>query len=163
MITVRLASVHDLPALVPLFDAYRQFYGQPSEPDAAHAFLAERFAHHESVIFIALSEARTAVGFTQLYPMFSSVSAARIYVLNDLFVAPEARRQGVARLLLREAETYARAVGAIRLTLSTAHTNEAAQRLYESLGWIPDEKFQHYALQVSTQQGDPADVRANRR
>ena len=87
-IQVRRASVRDLEALVPLFDVYRQFYGQPADIPLARAFLSERFEHDESVIFVATDSTGSAVGFTQLYPSVSSVSAARIFILNDLFVAP---------------------------------------------------------------------------
>lgn len=148
MTAVRQATVHDVEALAPLFDSYRQFYGQ--EPDMARAksFLAERFRHHESVAFIACSEAGEAVGFVQLYPSFSSTRTARTYILNDLFVSSAGRRAGVARQLLLEAARFARAAGAIRLTLSTAHSNEPAQKLYESLGWKLDQEFRSYALTV---------------
>lgn len=92
-LTVRQAVLADLEALAPLFDGYRQFYGQPSDISAAHAFLRARFEHGESFVFIAL-DGDTPVGFTQLYPSFSSVSLARIFVLNDLFVHECARRKG---------------------------------------------------------------------
>lgn len=133
--------------IVPLFDGYRQFYGQPSERDRVRGFLSERLTQGDSVLLIAEADGR-AVGFTQLYPSFSSVSMARIFILNDLFVRPEARRSGVARLLLEAAAGRAREAGAIRLTLSTAHTNTAAQALYTSAGWERDAVFSvyHYGL-----------------
>ena len=140
--TVR-AELDDLDALVPLFDGYRQFYGQKADPDGAQAFLAERFERGESVIFLAVVD-RTAVGFTQLYPSFSSVSMMRLWVLNDLFVDPNARRAGVGRALLARAERWATETQAKGLVLSTAVTNVAAQRLYESCGWIRDDEYFHY-------------------
>ena len=142
-IAVRQAVLADLGALVPLFDAYRQFYGQVSDLAGARAFLRERFEHTQSVVFVA-EERDNAAGFTQLYPSFSSVSMARTFVLNDLFVAPHWRRRGVGVMLLHAAAKYARDVGAVRLTLSTAVTNAAAQALYESAGWRRDEKFYVY-------------------
>ncbi len=145
-VVVRQATIHDLDTLVPLFDAYRQFYEQPSDPLLARQFLSDRFGHHESVLLIAESEAQNGLGFTQLYPLFSSTRAARTYLLNDLYVAPEARRLGVARKLLEEAARYARAQGAIALSLSTAHSNQQAQRLYESLGWQHEQEFREYSL-----------------
>jgi ribosomal protein S18 acetylase RimI-like enzyme len=78
--------------------------------------------------------------------LFSSTRAARTYLLNDLFVAPEARRLGVARRLLDEAANSARALGAIALSLSTAHSNQRAQALYESLGWQHEQEFREYTL-----------------
>jgi len=144
-IAVRQAVFADLGALVPLFDAYRQFYGQAGDLAGAKAFLRDRFEHAQSVVFIA-EEGGRAVGFTQLYPSFSSVSMARTFVLNDLFVAPDRRRKGIGEMLLQSAAEFARNVGAVRLTLSTAVANAAAQALYESAGWRRDEKFYVYNL-----------------
>lgn len=144
--TVRQATVDDLEQLIPLFDAYRQFYDKPADVELARRFLSERFQHHESVIFIAVDAHGIGLGFTQLYPSFSSTRAARIYMLNDLFVVPSARRKGVAAQLLRAAANYGKAVGAVRLGLSTAISNAPAQRLYETLGWQRDESFCEYTL-----------------
>lgn len=140
--TVR-ASLDDLDALVPLFDAYRGFYRRPSDPAEARSFLAERIKRNESVIFLALVDGRVA-GFTQLYPLFSSVSMLRLWLLNDLFVAPASRGSGAGRALLERAERWARETGAKGLTLSTELTNRTAQRLYEAAGWTKDEEFVHY-------------------
>jgi ribosomal protein S18 acetylase RimI-like enzyme len=145
-VQIRQATIHDLDALVPLFDGYRQFYGQPSDPGKARAFLAERFGHHESLILLARDEAGGSAGFTQLYPLFSSVRAVRTYLLNDLFVAPAARRHGVAKALVEAAAAHAKALGAASLSLSTALDNAPAQALYESLGWRRDRRFCEYGL-----------------
>jgi ribosomal protein S18 acetylase RimI-like enzyme len=144
--TVRPATVHDLDTVAALFDAYRQFYRQPPDRQRARDFLAERFRHHESVIFLAFDENGVAVGFTQLYPLFSSVSANRKYLLNDLYVVPAARRSGAARELLTAAAQFARANGAASMSLSTALDNQPAQDLYESLGWKRDTEFCEYNL-----------------
>ena len=145
-ITVRHATIDDLEKVAPLFDAYRQFYGQAADIELARGFLAERFRHQQSVVLVAVTPADEAVGFTQLYPSFSSVRAQRTFVLNDLFVAPAARRQGVAQSLLQKAADVARSLGAVRLSLSTARSNESAQSLYEARGWTRDELFYHYNL-----------------
>lgn len=143
---VRQATIHDLDIVVPLFDGYRQFYGKPADLELARQFLHERLQHQDSVVLLAVDREGDGLGFTQLYPLFSSVRAARTYLLNDLFVAPAARRAGVAVALMREATDFARAMGAVGMSLSTAHTNASAQRLYESLGWKRDEKFREYNL-----------------
>jgi len=144
--TVRQATIHDLDTIAPLFDAYRQFYQQPSDVALARRFLAERFQHHESVILLALDGQGQGLGFTQLYPLFSSVRATRKYLLNDMFVVPSARRHGVAGALLDGAAAHGRAMGVSGLSLSTAHDNHAAQRLYEAMGWVRDEEFREYNL-----------------
>ncbi|HSE12343.1 MAG TPA: GNAT family N-acetyltransferase [Rudaea sp.] len=143
-LTIRHATIHDLDTIVPLFDAYRCFYGRPSDPALARAFLTERFQHHESIILLAIDEGGAAVGFTQLYPVFSSVSCTRKYLLNDLFVGPAARRTGAGRRLIEAASAFARAQGAASLSLSTGVDNATAQRLYESLGWTRDKSFYEY-------------------
>ncbi|HEY9131774.1 MAG TPA: GNAT family N-acetyltransferase [Dyella sp.] len=144
---VRQAGLEDLESIVPLFDAYRQFYGQPADLPRARAFLADRFAGGESIVLIALG-GEQCLGFTQLYPMFSSVRTVRTFILNDLFVDASARRGGVAAALLRAAADSARAAGAASLSLSTAHDNLAAQALYESAGWRRDEHFREYTLRL---------------
>lgn len=142
-LTVRKASASDLALVVPLFDGYRVFYGKPSQPEEVRTFLAQRFALADSTIFIALHGER-AVGFTQLYPSLSSVSMARIEILNDLFVDASARGLGAGRALLQAAKAHGREVGAVRLVLSTAHTNTGAQALYESDGWVLDRDYRSY-------------------
>lgn len=144
-ISVRQATIDDLPGLVPLFDGYRQFYGRASEPELARQFLHERFRHLQSIILIA-EEGEAALGFTQLYPSFSSVRCARTFILNDLFVTPEARGRGVAGLLLDGAAELGKAMGAAALSLSTALDNRAAQAAYHAKGWKRDEAFCTYHL-----------------
>jgi GNAT superfamily N-acetyltransferase len=148
-ITIRQAVLADLDAVVTLFDGYRQFYGQPSDGVAARAFLQARFEHGQSVVLLAESQGQ-AVGFTQLYPSFSSVSMARVFVLNDLFVSPTARRLGVGEALLTAAADHARQFGAVRLSLTTDVQNLPAQALYESMGWARDQKYLAYHLSLNS-------------
>lgn len=143
---IDLATLHDLDALVPLFDGYRQFYGKPSDAAGARDFLTARLRLNESMILLARDEHGAALGFTQLYPLFSSVRMVRTWLLNDLFVAPAARRQGAAKALLEAAAAHAKKLGAASLSLSTAHDNLPAQALYEALGWQRDMQFREYSL-----------------
>jgi GNAT superfamily N-acetyltransferase len=130
-----------------MFDAYRQFYKQSPDLELARSFLRERFELDQSIIFLATDlDGSSALGFTQLYPSFSSGLARRIFVLNDLFVVPPARRRKVGRLLLEAAAEFGRSVGAARLTLSTALDNAPAQALYEMSGWRRDTVFCTYTL-----------------
>jgi GNAT superfamily N-acetyltransferase len=139
---IERAQPRHLDALLPLFVAYRHFYQRPDDP-RARAFLEERMRRNESVVFLAWLEG-AAIGFTQLYPSFASVSLCRMFVLYDLFVAPHARRHGAAAALLRAAVQYAGEHGAGELMLQTATGNVAAQRLYEREGWLRDEEFYVY-------------------
>jgi GNAT superfamily N-acetyltransferase len=141
------ATRYHVDLVAPLFDAYRQFYKQPPDLEGARDFIRERILLGESVIFLAL-EGPAPVGFTQLYPSFSSESMKRLWVLNDLFVVPEARRLGVAKALMERARQLAVETKAKGLVLETAIGNFNAQRLYESLGWIRDKEFYRYYRMV---------------
>jgi GNAT superfamily N-acetyltransferase len=140
------AELKHLDGLAVLFDGYRQFYKQESDMDGAKLFLRERLTEGDSVIFLAMVNGLT-VGFTQLYPSFSSVSMKRLWILNDLFVAQVARKRGVGEALLERAREFAVETNAKGLTLETAHDNRTAQSLYERMGWKRDESF-HYSLLV---------------
>jgi ribosomal protein S18 acetylase RimI-like enzyme len=148
-VSVREARIEDLQKVADLFNLYRQFYGQPSNLTIARQFLSDRFTKGESLILVANSVSDHLVGFCQLYPMFCSVEAAPIYSLYDLFVLPVARKLGVGRLLLNAAEDQARKHGKVRMDLTTARTNLAAQSLYESDGWMRDEIFFAYSKRVT--------------
>jgi GNAT superfamily N-acetyltransferase len=137
-----------MDGVAALFDAYRQFYGQPPRLDAARTFLLERFERGESTLWVAADELGALVGFAQLFPMFSSVALGKTFVLNDLFVAPAARRRGVARALLNAAAEWGRDCQAVRITLSTQATNAGARALYASRGWALETEFEVYTLSL---------------
>jgi ribosomal protein S18 acetylase RimI-like enzyme len=149
------AGLEDLALVVPLFDAYLQFYKLPSNEEAARRFLHARLLKEEAVIFLAVEEraaprrgGRVALGFTLLYPTWSSLSQRRWWNLNDLYVVPEARQRGVARALMARARRLAEETGASGLGLETAKDNLPAQKLYEQLGWKREEEFFRYELKV---------------
>ena len=143
-VATRPAETRDLDAIAVLFDAYRQFYEKPADLALARRYIIERFQRKESVLILAEDKAGVIVGFTQLYPAFCSVLAARTFVLYDLFVAPAARGTGAGRALMEAAEAHGRKAGAARLELSTANTNKIGQSLYESCGWERDNVFYLY-------------------
>lgn len=147
-ITTRQASVADLDLLAPLFDGYRQFYRGAPDLAGARAFLQARLERKESVILLAEDGAH-AVGFTQLYPSFSSLSMGSTFVLNDLFVVQAARKRGAGAALLTAAVHYARSAGAIALSLSTARDNATAQSLYRALGWQQDQTYIEFGLPLT--------------
>jgi ribosomal protein S18 acetylase RimI-like enzyme len=151
-VTIRVGSVTDVDRVAPLFDAYRQFYGEAPGIDRTRAFLAERQTLRESVLLVAVTErpdgTEDVIGFAQLYPSFSSVSLARVMILNDLFVLPECRRTRVARSLVSVVIDHTRRAGAIRVELSTQHANSPARELYRTLGFEEDRVFTHLGLDV---------------
>ena len=143
-ISTHRAGPADLEALVPLFDAYRSFYDQPSDPERAREWLRSRLRFGESVVFVAMRGA-AMIGFTQLYPMYSSVRTSRTWILNDLYVAAGARRCGAGHALLEAATQFARDDGAMGISLETAQANDAARALYRAAGWNED-ATQWYSL-----------------
>lgn len=142
MLEVVRATLSDIESIVPLFDAYRVFYERASNENAAKSFIEERLSKGESIIFLANWE-ENAVGFTQLYTTYSSVSLESFYILNDLFVLPRFRGKGIGELLLNKAKEYCLAKGFKGVALETAKDNPA-QHLYEKLGWKKDTEFFHY-------------------
>lgn len=146
---IRTYEPGDLAEMIRLFDDYRVFYEQPSDLELARRFIISRVHGKDSVIFVAQSDENRLAGFCQLYPSFCSVAAAPIYVLYDLYVSPENRRNGIARRLLEVAAAHAKRDGKVRMDLTTAKDNLKAQALYESLGWQRDEIFYTYNLPIN--------------
>ena len=143
---VQVNQVNNLASLnfiFQLFDQYRKFYSQPSNIKDAKIFLTERFEKSESVLFFATVNGIPA-GFCQLYPCFSSVSMKRLWILNDLFVAADFRKQGIGRALLDKSVQFAVKTQSKGLVLETAVTNLSAQRLYEDAGWRRDNEYYRY-------------------
>ena len=144
MTDISRASISDLAELHPLVEKYREFYKQPENPKTVQ-FLTDRLENDEAVVFIARVDGNP-IGFTMIYPTFSTVSLSPVWLLNDLYVTETSRGQGVANLLMDAAEAAAREAGATRIFLRTAHDNTPAQALYESRGWKQDEVFRRYDL-----------------
>ncbi len=140
VLEIKKATREDIAKVALLFNAYRVFYKQHSDLQAAFDFLEQRLAKNESVIFLALLK-NEAVGFIQMYPIFSSVSLKRAWLLNDLFVAENARNLGVAEALLQEAKQYGEETDAAFIILQTADDNYKAQSVYEKNGWIKTQDF----------------------
>lgn len=146
--SIRTATLSDLDVVAPLFDAYRQFYEQAPDLALAQRFISDRMNRKESVILLASNPAGQAVGFCQLYPIYCSIEAQPIYSLSDLYVVPAARRTGTGRALLKAAQRYASEHGRVKMELTTARSNHAAQAAYESLGWVRDEVYVAYSKRV---------------
>jgi ribosomal protein S18 acetylase RimI-like enzyme len=141
--SIQKATLHELESLTELFDSYRVFYEQTSDPGRAREFLRERLANGESVVFMAFDEG-IPIGFVQLYPSFSSVSMMRSWVLNDLFVKESARKKGFGEGLLNAAIAFARETGAKGVSLETGKENVNAQKLYEKIGFARESNHFYY-------------------
>ena len=144
MTEISKANASDLPELHALVEKYRAFYKQ-AESDKTLSYLEQRIANDEAIVFIARVNG-AAVGFTLLYPTFSTVSLSSIWLLNDLYVVESARGNGIASELMDVAELAAKSAGATRVFLRTANDNLPAQSLYEGRNWVKDEVFRRYDL-----------------
>lgn len=144
------ATLEHLDLLTPLFVKYREFYNAMPYPETSRSFLEKRLSRQESVIYLALADKEDKLmGFCQLYPSFSSLTLKRVWILNDIFVAEDARRQLVADGLMQQAKRMAKETNAIRLRVSTSINNEVAQKVYESIGFREDRQFKNYTLELN--------------
>ncbi len=144
---IKQASLINLEQLIPLFDGYRTFYKQPSDIKAVKEFLMERFNKNDSVIFMAFDDEDLTIGFTQLYPSFSSVSMKKYYILNDLYVNSNLRGKGIGKALLKSAKQFAINNKCKGLRLETDIENPA-QKLYERMDWKKDTEVIHYTWNI---------------
>ncbi len=146
-VQIKKATVEHIKLMASLFDAYRIFYNQPSDENAAAVFLQQRLSNNESVIFIAFVN-NIAAGFCQLFPIFSSVGLKRTWLLNDLYVNENARGKGIAAALLQQAKEFGIETNARWLLLQTSANNFTAQSVYEKNGWKRVEDY-FYELPLS--------------
>jgi ribosomal protein S18 acetylase RimI-like enzyme len=144
------ATANDLPFILPLFDGYRQFYEKPSNLEASGNYLKERISKNESAIFVAIDEIngqRVGVGFTQLYITFSSVTLNKFWVLHDLYVREDYRKQGVAKMLINQSKELALENAPIGLVIESRISNQSAQHLFDSVGFIKEGEHYFYFLE----------------
>ena len=141
---IRRATFDDLGVLLPLVRGYREFYKQSHDPQAERAFIGNHLANGTSIVFLAFDDSGTAIGFAQLFQTFSTVHLGSSLILEDLFVAHDARGAGAASALLDTAIRYAGECGATQMFLETAMDNTTAQRVYERNGWKREARFYKY-------------------
>ena len=128
------AGLDHLSELVNLFDAYRVWYRKPSDKATAVNFLTERIEQKESIIYVAESDGKL-VGFTQLYPLFSSTRMKRMWLLNDLFVDANYRGRGISKALINAAKELAQSTNACGVLLETEKSNTIGNNLYPATGF----------------------------
>jgi GNAT superfamily N-acetyltransferase len=139
------AELKDLRSAAKLFNEYRVFYKKDDNIACAENFLGERIKNNESVIYLALSDTQDAMGFVQLYPLFSSTNMKRLWLLNDLYVDKKFRKTGVGEALIEKAKQLARDTNARGLILETANDNIQAQNLYLKTGWVKDIEHSYFS------------------
>jgi len=153
-ITIKQIGLTEAHLVAGLFNQYRIFYKQFSDIGMAKAFIDERLQHNESIIFLAVEQdTHQPVGFTQLYPKYSSIRLSKNWILNDLYVDETYRKQGIGEKLIKTAMDFAKVNGSTFVQLETAVDNFNAQHLYESIGFIKqgnDEEFFLYKIALNS-------------
>ncbi|MBW3530283.1 GNAT family N-acetyltransferase [Shewanella sp. NKUCC06_TVS] len=142
------ADVTHVHEVAVLFNEYRQFYGRRDDVAAAEQFIHARLLDESSVIFIAKDNQGLGLGFVQMYPSFSSLRMAPMLILNDVYVTQHARCVGIGRALVQQAASYAKAHNMSYLMLETQQKNQRAQGLYEGLGFVRNQDFYIYELEI---------------
>lgn len=136
---IKQASIDELDQIVLLFDAYRVWYRKESDLEAAKLFLDARLELKDSIIYYAIDDSGTMVGFTQLYPSFSSTRMQKMWILNDLFVKPSHRGQGISKALIAQAKLLCNTSNACGILLETEKNNDIGNRLYPATGFKLEE------------------------
>lgn len=145
---IRKAELSDLRSLAELFDQYRIFYKKESDLVGVETFLKERIEKNESEIFISFNDEKIMTGFTQLYPLFSSTRMQRFWLLNDLYVNANYRRQGFSVGLIERAKKLCRDSGACGMMLETAKSNNEGNQLYPKTGFELDIDHNYYTWNI---------------
>ncbi|MGB2128224.1 MAG: GNAT family N-acetyltransferase [Flavicella sp.] len=145
--SIRKSQIDDIPELSELFDAYRVFYKKRTNLEAAKVFLTERMQKMDSEIFVCENESKELLGFVQLYPSFSSTRLQKLWVLNDLFVAPKFRGKGISKQLIEKAKSLVIASEACAMVLETEKSNAVGNSLYPKTGFVLNTEANFYEWQ----------------
>ncbi len=140
----RAIDKKDLELVANLLDGYRVYYKKDSDYEGAKAFLSQRIQQQDSKIYVAETKPGTLAGFVQLYPLFSSTRMKKLWLLNDLFVAPAFRGQRVSVGLINKAKELVQTSGACGMFLETEKTNKIGNSLYPSVGFELNEGSNFY-------------------
>ena len=146
--TYRKATSNDVEYLSELFNAYRMYYRKASAVQSAKTFLEERISNKDSEIFVAQNTTNKLVGFVQLYPLFSSTRMKKFWLLNDLFVHPEFRGNGISIGLIQKAKDLVLESKACGMYLETEKSNLIGNALYPKTGFELNTSVNFYEWNV---------------
>jgi GNAT superfamily N-acetyltransferase len=148
---IAVVTEADLPELLPLMRGYCDFYEVDPSDDALLAMARTLIGdpEREGLQLIARDEDGRAIGFATIFWTWSTLSASRIAVMNDLFVAEEARGTGAAAQLIEACAERCRARDVAELAWQTAQDNLRAQKLYDRVGAQRDDRWLDYSFDAS--------------
>jgi len=150
-VTIGRATEADLGELLPLMRAYCDFYAVAPSDEALLGLSRALIADPEREGVQLLARDAGSVGFATIFWSWATTSAERIGVMNDLFVAPEARGNGIAEALIEACRAECAAHGAGKLTWQTAPDNATAMKLYDRIGAVR-EQWVDYWLPVQEEE-----------
>ncbi|WP_158839220.1 GNAT family N-acetyltransferase [Polaribacter sp. L3A8] len=137
-----------LEPITQLYNEYMLFYKQPSNIPKYRAYLKDRMLQDNTIFCLAVDANNNAVGFTQNFNSYSSLSLHPILVLNDLFVSSNYRRKGIAEMLIKKTFQLAKKANMFRVDLRTSKDNTGAQKLYNKMNFIRDENVYTYRCEL---------------
>ena len=132
-VNIQAVTTANLEVVLPLIAAYQQFYGATPDTDRNRAHFGRLITQPSLGTQWVAMHGEQAVGFVTAYRVLSSVSAVEKCLLNDLYVDPAYRGQGIGRQLIVHCATWAKSQGYAGIHWQTALDNHTAQRVYDAL------------------------------
>jgi GNAT superfamily N-acetyltransferase len=133
-VEIRPARTDEIEEMLPLIRAYCEFYETEPNDEGLRAMFETLITDPgQGVVFIARYDGR-AVGFATLDWKWSSLKAAKLGYLEDLFVDPGARGRGIADALIEVCAERCRELGMPVMEWLTAPDNHRAQKVYNRAG-----------------------------
>jgi ribosomal protein S18 acetylase RimI-like enzyme len=149
---IQQATLNDLSKLAPVFNDYRVHFNKSGDVVATNSFLQQLLIKSQAIVFIAIDEETTEImGFTLLYPMFSSLKLQSTWTLNDMYVVEKYRKYGVASQLLVHVKAFGIETKVAWIMLKTGIENIKAQALYEKFGFHKDQEHLYYYLPINVE------------
>ncbi|NVK22194.1 MAG: GNAT family N-acetyltransferase [Kangiellaceae bacterium] len=152
---IKLLEINEIEEFVPHFDSYRQRYKQDSEVERISEFLRHLLEKQAAKIFVSYESSEDQqhmTGFVILYPSYSSIGLAPIWILNDFYVFAGEKKRETARALLDQAAKLCKLTDAIRIEVTTRKENYRLHKLYKEYGFEKDYKYDYYFLRIDRQE-----------
>ncbi len=148
LMEIKLCEINDLERLAPLFDDYRQHFKQASDLESVRNYLQQRLEANETKIYL-VQTGEELHGFVLLYPSFSSIGLAPIWILNDFYLKSGNQKRLMAKALLDQIRLDCHDAGGIRIEVTTRKENHKLHKLYKEYGFEKDYKYDYYFLQLT--------------
>jgi ribosomal protein S18 acetylase RimI-like enzyme len=140
-VSLEIATLDYLSILIPLVKAYHEFEEIKSTSEELEEALLPLLntEHAGRIWFVKVNETR--VGYTALCFGYSIEFRGRDAFLDELYILPEHRGQGIGKEVLRLLELEAKKLAIKALHLEVAHENNRAKHLYERFGFEARDRY----------------------